>query len=128
MGLGAKLAFGATQGRDFQAIDCSGFVRKTIRRSTTLGSRFPDGSVIQHGWVKTHDLAPVDRSSGSTLDGAVRIAFLDPSDSPEKIGHVVLLYNGKTLESHGGDGPDGRPWNVQGWQIHAHVYMLMPSP
>jgi hypothetical protein len=127
-GLGAKVAFGATPGRDFQAIDCSGFVRETIRRSTTLGSRFPDGSVIQHEWVKTHDFAPVDLSSGGKLDGGVRIAFLDPSDSPEKIGHVVLVCNGKTLESHGGVGPDERPWNVQGWQKHAHVYMLMPSP
>ena len=126
-GLGAKASFNATPGRDFQTIDCSGFVREAIRRSTSLGNAFPDGSMVQHDWVKDHDFQEVGRSAGSLQDGAVRIAFLDPHDSPEKIGHVVLLHNGKTLESHGGVGPDERPWTAQGWQSKASVYMLAPG-
>src|SRR4051812_28696863 len=39
-GLGAKATPGAVPGRDFQAIDCSGFVREAIRRSTNLGGAF----------------------------------------------------------------------------------------
>jgi hypothetical protein len=123
-GLGAKAKPGAVPGRDFQAIDCSGFVRETIRRSTDLGNTFPDGSVVQHDWVKGHDFVEEDRSVGTMQDGVVRIAFLDPHDSGEGIGHVVLLHNGKTLESHGGGGPDERNWTVQGWQAKASVYRL----
>lgn len=32
-----------------------------------------------------------------------------------------------TLESHGGVGPDERPWNKKGWQAKAHVYVLKPA-
>lgn len=123
-GLGAKARSGATPGRDFQAIDCSGFVREAIRRSTNLGNAFPDGSVVQHDWVKAHDFTKVNRTAGAAQDGVVRIAFLDPRDSSVGIGHVVLLHNGKTLESHGGVGPDARAWTAQGWQAKAHVYQL----
>ncbi len=127
-GLGAKIKPGQqVPGRDFVEVDCSGFVREAIRRSTSLGGRFPDGSVVQHDWVKAQGFRPVDRSAGRLDDGAVRIAFLKPADSPQRIGHVVLLHRGRTLESHGGVGPDERPWTVQGWQSKAYVYLLTPG-
>lgn len=126
-GLGAKAKPGAVPGKDFTAIDCSGFVREAIRRSTNLGSKFPDGSVVQHDWVKKRGFASVGVSTGSAKDGTVRIAFLSPSDSPSKIGHVVLLHQGMTLESHGGTGPDERAWTGKGWQAKAHVYVLNPA-
>ncbi|CAO4147025.1 hypothetical protein LPLAFNJD_LOCUS2345 [Methylorubrum aminovorans] len=126
-GLGAKARPGQVPGRDFTQIDCSGFVREAIRRSTDLGNRFPDGSVVQHDWVRDRGFEKVDRSAGTARDGAVCIAFLEPRDSPKKIGHVVLLYDGSTLESHGGVGPNSRPWNLQGWQAKAHVYVLSPA-
>lgn len=126
-GLGAKCRPGAVPGRDFTRIDCSGFVREAMRRSTNLGSRFPDGSVVQHDWVKANRFERVDRGQAALADGAVRIAFLSPSDSPQRIGHVVLLHGGKTLESHGGVGPDSRPWTGTGWQAKATVYLLSPQ-
>lgn len=126
-GLGAKIIPGQVPGRDFTKVDCSGFVREAIRRSTDLGNRFPDGSVVQHDWVRDRGFEKVDRSFGAARDGAVRIAFLEPKDSPKKIGHVVLLHDGNTLESHGGVGPNSRPWNLQGWQARAHVYVFSRS-
>jgi hypothetical protein len=125
-GLGAKIRAGQVPGRDFQAVDCSGFVREAIRRSTALGNSFPDGSVVQHDWIKARGFAKVERSSGSRKDGGVRIAFLAPQDAPSRIGHVVLLHDGQTLESHGGIGPDSRPWTGTGWQAKASVYLLAP--
>jgi hypothetical protein len=36
----------------------------------------------------------------------------------------VLIYQGKTLESHGHFGPDSRPWTGAGWQSKADVFVL----
>lgn len=126
-GLGKKAKAGAVPGRDFTAVDCSGFVREAIRRSTDLGNRFPDGSVVQHDWVKANRFQRVDRAQGAQSDDTVRIAFLSPGDTQSGIGHVVLLFKGKTLESHGGVGPDSRPWTGTGWQAKTTVYILGPS-
>jgi hypothetical protein len=121
--LGAKIPPNGVPGRDFTAVDCSGFIREEIRRSTNLGNHFPDGSVIQHEWVRRRGFATDTVSSGTRTDGAVRIAFLPPT-ALHKIGHVALIHNGATLESHGGVGPDSRPWNGSGWQADTAVFVL----
>ena len=127
-GLGAKVSPpGAEPGSGFAKVDCSGFVREALRRATTLGGRFPDGSVVQHDWVRAHDFQKVGVADGAARDGAVRIAFLRPQDSPHGIGHVVLVNDGSTLESHGGVGPDARTWDQKGWQAKAFVYVLTRS-
>jgi hypothetical protein len=79
---------------------------------------------VQHDWVKSHGFAKVDVAAGQNTDDIVRIAFLQPQDVPSHIGHVALLYNGQTIESHGGLGPDSRPWTGTGWQARTHVYVL----
>lgn len=121
--LGAKVQSGEEPGKGLRAVDCSGFVREVMRRATNLGPRFPDGSVIQHDWIRARGFAPASFLNAD----AVYIAFLSPNDSPSKIGHVVLIHDGKTLESHGGVGPDARPWTRKGWQAKARVYVLDPS-
>jgi cell wall-associated NlpC family hydrolase len=126
-GLGKKIKPGQVPGRDFTKVDCSGFVREAVRRSTDLGSSFPDGSVVQHDWVQKKGFASDTVASGSQQDGAVRIAFLSPSATSSGIGHVVLLHNGRTLESHGGVGPDSRPWTGTTWQAKTSVFVLMPG-
>ena len=124
-GLGAKIKpHGATPGSGFTAVDCSGFVRECIWRSTTPNFEFKDGSVVQHEWVKAQGFRTGSIADGQRLDGALRIAFLSPADSGEGIGHVVLIHGGHTLESHGGLGPDSRPWTGTSWQAHASVYVL----
>lgn len=124
-GLGKKVPFfGARPGRDFTKVDCSGFVREAIRLSTTPRAPFPDGSVNQHDWIRARDFEKSTIAAGKTKDGVVRIAFLRPQDSPRRIGHVVLISNGMTLESHGGVGPNSRAWTGSGWQAKAFVYVL----
>jgi len=126
-GLGAKLPHhGAVPGVEFQKVDCSGFVRELIWLSTTPQLNFPDGSVVQHEWVQAHQLPTTTVAAAMANDGVVRIAFLRPQDSPSGIGHVVLVHNGRTLESHGGVGPDSRPWTAAGWQAKARVYAVSP--
>ena len=91
-GLGAKVPFyHAVPGRDFTKVDCSGFVREAILEATEKAIPFPDGSVVQHDWVKArrYPLSSVD--AAKAVDQKVRIAFLPPSASPEHIGHVVLI-------------------------------------
>jgi D-alanyl-D-alanine carboxypeptidase len=124
-GLGAKVpSLGAVPGRDFKKVDCSGFVREAIRRSTQPTAAFPDGSVVQHEWVRSRGYEHGAIADGAKTDKSIRIAFLSPQDSPEGIGHVVLIYQGKTLESHGHFGPDSRPWTGAGWQSKADVFVL----
>jgi hypothetical protein len=124
-GLGSKAPFlHAVPGRDFTKIDCSGFVREAIRESTAPMVRFPDGSVVQHDWVRARRFRRTTIEAAKASDGKVRIAFLSPSDSPSGIGHVVLIHNGRTLESHGGVGPNSRDWTGRGWQASSKVYDL----
>jgi hypothetical protein len=124
-GLGAKVPFpGAVPGKDFRRVDCSGFVREAIRRAEAKNLGFPDGSVVQHDWVRSHHFAADTVAGAGAHDGIVRIAFLRPQDSPSRIGHVVLIHDGRTLESHGGIGPDSRPWTGEDWQRYAFVYRL----
>jgi hypothetical protein len=126
-GLGAKVPFhGAVPSRDFRAVDCSGFIRELIWRSTTPHQGFPDGSVVQHDFVRDHGFERTTREAALRQDGVVRIAFLRPQDSPQRIGHVVLIHNARTLESHGGVGPDSRAWTNTGWQAKAFVYVVRP--
>jgi hypothetical protein len=124
-GLGKKVPFlGAVPGRDFTQVDCSGFVREAIRLSTDPPAPFPDGSVVQHDWVRAHGFEKSTVSAGVENDGAARIAFLRPQDSPHRIGHVVLISGGMTLESHGGVGPDACEWTGKDWQAKTFVYVL----
>jgi len=126
-GLGKKILPGQTPGRDFTQVDCSGFVREIMRRATNLGSSFPDGSVIQHQWVDKKGFARATVADGKARDGAVRIAFLSPNATASGIGHVALIVDGATLESHGGVGPDSRPWSGAGWQASTALYLLAPG-
>jgi len=124
-GLGAKVpSHGAVPGVDFTRIDCSGFVREAIRLATNPQVAFPDGSVVQHDWIRNKGFPRVPIADGGLNDNRVRIAFLRPQDSPSHIGHVVLISGSRTLESHGGFGPDSRAWTGQGWQAKAFVYRL----
>jgi hypothetical protein len=126
-GLGAKVPFhGAVPGQDFKAVDCSGFVREAIWRATSPHQGFPDGSVVQHDWIRDRNFERSTPDAALQQDGVIRIAFLRPQDSPNHIGHVVLIHNARTLESHGGVGPDSRAWTKAGWQGKTFVYVLTP--
>ena len=129
-GLGAKAPSDQSQPGNpappgFVHIDCSGFVRAAVRRSTKPEfTAFPDGSVVQHEWVKAHAFKKGAVDDGDLSDGKVRIAFLPPTAVASHIGHVVLIYDGKTLESHGGMGPDRRVWSNLPWRTKTEVFEL----
>lgn len=123
--LGKKVPFfGAVPGQDFTQVDCSGFVREAIRRATNPPLAFPDGSVVQHDWVRDRGFTRSSVSDAGKDDGFVRIAFLRPQDSQKRIGHVALVSAGRTLESHSRVGPNSRPWSGGDWQAKAYIYIL----
>lgn len=124
-GLGAKISpHDAVPGAGFTKVDCSGFVRETVWRATTPHFNFPDGSVVQHDWIRDKGYERGTRANAFLQDGKTRIVFLRPQDSPSHIGHVALVHNAKTIESHGGVGPNTRDWTNTGWQAKAFVYIL----
>lgn len=125
--MGAKVkSHGDVPGVDFTAVDCSGFFKEAIWRGTSPHIKTPSGSVRQHGWVKQQGFSKQTLEDGLQQDGAVRVAFLRPADSPQNIGHVALIHNGETIESHGGVGPNRRPWDMRHWQAKTTVYLLSP--
>lgn len=123
--IGNKVPFhGARPGKDFKFVDCSGFVREAIWRATTPHLNFIDGSVRQHDWIRGEGFERSSVADAKGRDGIVRIAFLKPQDSPKRIGHVAIVHNASTIESHSGIGPNSRPWNGTSWQAKAFVYVL----
>lgn len=111
--LGAKAPSGhlADFPPDYSRIDCSGFVRAMLAYASAGEIVIPDGSVNQRNWFAARNFKPAAFSNCSELDGRLRICFLAPSDTPERIGHVWLCLNARTLESYGAHGPGSRAWN-----------------
>jgi hypothetical protein len=124
--LGAKIPLkpNLVPGKDYKSVDCSGEVRFLLWVASGGRVVLPDGSWIQHQAVKKAGFKKSSVDSAKLQDGVLRIAFLDPNDSHSHIGHVVLVLNGETLESHGSHGPNRRAWNGTGWQEKASVYVL----
>lgn len=120
--LGAKANPLSAQAGEFDAIDCSGFVRWLIFHAT--GQEIPDGSVHQHDWAIQHGCKQSTFADAHSDDDLIRIAFLVPAGG--KPGHVVLILNGYTMESHGGAGPDRRAWGSCSWMSRMAVYVLSP--
>lgn len=108
-----------------RSVDCSGWVRFLLYHASGKQLIFPDGSVVQHDWIKEVGFKKSSVDSARMRDGALRVAFLTPA-AGGGVGHVALVRNGFTLESHGGTGPDSRPWNGKFWQASCHVYVLTP--
>ena len=70
-GLGKKVPFhGAIPGRDFTQVDCSGFVREAVRLATNPPAPFPDGSVVQHDWVRAQGFAASSVIDAGKDDGS----------------------------------------------------------
>jgi cell wall-associated NlpC family hydrolase len=126
-GLGAKAPSLGCDTHEIEAIDCSGFVRFALYRAS--GVTLPDGSVNQHDWVDAQGFKRSSVAAAALEDGVLRIAFLSPADGGG-VGHVMLVLNGYTLESHGHKGVDRRPWNTTLYPFMAlcSMYVLTPPP
>jgi cell wall-associated NlpC family hydrolase len=109
-------------GETGKRVDCSGFVRWCLFHAT--GMTIPDGSVQQHVWAEKPGLPNCAFDDCLNVDGVVRIAFLPPEASGEGVGHVMLVRNGRTYESHGGVGPGTRVWGSCSFMSKCKVYAL----
>ena len=123
--LGAKASPLSLQAGEFDSIDCSGFVRWAIYHATGQGLEIPDGSANQHEWANREGFKVSNFEAGLAKDGAIRIAFLTPEDGGG-IGHVMLIIDGLTCESHGHHGPDRRQWGSYDFMRLCSVYVLTP--
>ena len=104
-------------------IDCSGYVRWLLFRATGDELVIPDGSVNQGDWADAVGLKESEPAACLRTDGALRLAQWR---NPGGVGHIALVHNGHTMESHGGAGPARRVWGNTGWQASSRVWVLTP--
>lgn len=121
--MGAKAPSLDCDSSQITAIDCSGFVRYALARATNQYIVLPDGSANQHAFIEDHGYKVSTVENGLLQDGAWRIFFLSPRDGGGT-GHVGLIKNGTTYESHGGVGPDCRVWGSHDFMKRCTVYVL----
>lgn len=106
--LGAKADDLLSVPPDYDAIDCSGWVRAAIAVATEGRTVLPDGSQAQNDWCAAQGLKRSGWAACRLQDGLTRIAFIRPGPH-RSVGHVYLCRLGRTLESWGGHGPGSRP-------------------
>lgn len=95
-------------------LDCSGYVHYVLNKVTDgrivigKGPSWVNSGGIRN-WAKTQNLTSVKYSENAGKnDNILRLAYLPPSKS---YGHIWLVLNGETLESHGSGGVNRRHWN-----------------
>ncbi len=114
---------------DVSAIDCSGFARWLLYHATRGQLLLPDGSCIQDHALFLDQFKSTDPANCALHDGHVRVC-IHLADDKDGTGHIWIVLNGVTYESHGGRGVSSRPWNVMlssGYTLHelaTHCYVL----
>jgi hypothetical protein len=120
---------------DFDAIDCSGWVRTTLIYVTHgMLADIPDGSFCENdyfarkGFKEKVILSAADCGSLGLSDGLLRVAVHLPNGrGGDATGHISLFVNGHSIESYGGHGPGERPanhpWFLNHWD---RSYVLGP--
>lgn len=126
-GFGDKIPITAdsseVRGKD---VDCSGYVRWLLHQASGEQFDIGDGSWLQHDLIEGLGCKRSTVQAANLKDGALRIAFLAPGALGKgKPGHVALVLNDQTMESHSGTGPDSRPWDsAKRWMSLCRVYVL----
>jgi hypothetical protein len=105
--MGAKAPTLDCDTSEIHELDCSGFVRYILAKSTSQGLITPDGSVGIHAWAAANlqQCPYADVAEGTGL----YIAFIAPSGGVP--GHVWLCRQGSTRECCGSEGVCSRPWD-----------------
>jgi cell wall-associated NlpC family hydrolase len=105
-------------------IDCSGFVRWAVWQASPPDARvtMPDGSWHQAAWAEKEGFKESTVEACLLRDGRIRLAYWANRSG---VSHVILVLNGKTLESHGAKGPNRRTWDLRvGWMKRSKVWCL----
>jgi hypothetical protein len=94
-----------------RSVDCSGYIRWLVYHGSNKALKLPDGSYVQHTFIQQQGF-PIREYRAALLNetGAVYICFLRPAG--RLAGHVWLLRNGRTMESHYGKGINSRSGTV----------------
>ena len=114
---------------DVSRIDCSGFARWLLYHATHGALLLPDGSCNEGDALAKFGFKPSNPANCALLDGHVRVCVHE-ADDKDGTGHIWLVLNGVTLESHGGVGVSSRAWNVMlssGYRLNelaTHCYVL----
>lgn len=95
-------------------IDCSGFVRWILYRASGGKVKIPDGSWNQRDHfrelARRASLPASPYATCGLHDGVLRVAGFTKSERVS-VGHIWLVHDGQTAESHGGKGVNRRPWD-----------------
>ncbi len=114
---------------DVSEIDCSGFMRWLLYHATRGALLMPDGSCNEGEDLSQLGFKPTDPQNCALADGHVRVC-IHIADDKDDTGHIWLVLNGITYESHGGVGVSSRAWNVMlssGYRLDelaTHCYVL----
>jgi cell wall-associated NlpC family hydrolase len=122
----------STRPEAVHVIDCSGFVRYVLFRVCDIALA-QDGSWHLNEWCKSYLQSEAEYKCASQMDGIIRVGyFAHPKGKPKHDGHIWLILNGWTMESHGGHGRHGGPhrrrWNTKVLTHNVeHSYVLGPT-
>ena len=98
------------------SIDCSAYVHYVLNRVTNGKIVIGRGPLCENSgsirdWAKKQGFASVKYSEQANLnDFILRLAYLPPK-TKTTFGHIWLVLNSQTLESHGSKGVNRRKWN-----------------
>ena len=92
-------------------LDCSGFVQYVLYNATSKSAFLKSGSWYQNQWCIAQKLEKVAYSTANQSDGWLRLGYF-PAPKKGQYGHIWLILDGRTLESHGGKGPNSRAWDT----------------
>jgi hypothetical protein len=124
--LGAKVEPLSKDPKAVNQVDCSGFVRYLVYKVCNLVIT-SGGTWWQNEWCKSHLQSEANYKCAGQRDGVIRIGYF-PKPSGLAAGHIWLILNGMTIESHGHTGPDRRAWNTSVLVTHVkNTYVLGPT-
>ena len=101
------------------SLDCSGFIRWLLARSSNQGIILPDGSANMREWLQQNHRDWLVGNGRDAYESAgyqseatemdFYLCFIDPNS--DHAGHVWGVQDGHTLECYGGHGVGRRPFS-----------------
>lgn len=117
-----KAAYGAEVSK-ITGLDCSGYVHYVLREASKNQINVPHGSWNINEWFEKSSCRKVDyKSQAEKRDHVLRLGYFAKTGDMD-YGHIWLVLNAETLESHGSKGVNRRSWNNSAIMKHVtHCY------